>query len=276
VVRADVAGKTGTTQDNADGWFLMMHPHLVAGSWVGFDDPRVTFRSDYWGQGSHNALYVVGDFYRHALRQGQLDPRPTFGPAPEFERERPFFARVGTWLGDAIDDFGGRLSREDEGREDVRRARFKPEPEPEPRRDTRAENRSAENQRAENRRAENRRAGEADRRVDIEIDIDDIDIDDLARDLRQVLREVDRNLEGRHDEVGEVYREHVERYVREAERFLRDQGEYPSRLRRHGTRERREVEQQVRRVLDRYADDLSPRQRAQIRDFLNEVEGALR
>ena len=50
-VRADVAGKTGTTQKNTDGWFILMHPRLVAGSWVGFNDSRVTMRSNYWGEG---------------------------------------------------------------------------------------------------------------------------------------------------------------------------------------------------------------------------------
>jgi penicillin-binding protein 1A len=60
-IRADVAGKTGTTQDNADGWFILMHPQLVGGAWVGFNDGRVTLRSDYWGQGAHSALPIVGD-----------------------------------------------------------------------------------------------------------------------------------------------------------------------------------------------------------------------
>jgi len=41
----NVAGKTGTTQNNADGWFMLMHPQLVTGAWVGFNDPRVTLRS---------------------------------------------------------------------------------------------------------------------------------------------------------------------------------------------------------------------------------------
>ncbi len=35
-IQADVAGKTGTTQDNTDGWFILMHPQLVVGAWVGF------------------------------------------------------------------------------------------------------------------------------------------------------------------------------------------------------------------------------------------------
>src|SRR5205085_7757096 len=40
----DVAGKTGTTQANADGWFMAMTPGLVIGTWVGADDPRIRFR----------------------------------------------------------------------------------------------------------------------------------------------------------------------------------------------------------------------------------------
>jgi len=72
-IRADVAGKTGTTQDNADGWFIMMHPRLVAGAWVGFNDARVTIRSTHWGQGAHNALPVVGDFFQQATSGRMID-----------------------------------------------------------------------------------------------------------------------------------------------------------------------------------------------------------
>ena len=59
----DFAGKTGTTQGGADGWFILMHPELVTGAWVGFNDRRMSFRSNYWGQGAHNALFVVGEFF---------------------------------------------------------------------------------------------------------------------------------------------------------------------------------------------------------------------
>lgn len=82
-IRADVAGKTGTTQDNADGWFILMHPQLVAGAWVGFNDSRVTLRSDYWGQGAHSALPIVGDFYQRALRARIVDPRSRFAEVDE-------------------------------------------------------------------------------------------------------------------------------------------------------------------------------------------------
>lgn len=83
-IYADVAGKTGTTQNNADGWFILMHPELVAGSWVGFNDPNIAFRSNYWGQGAHNALYVVGDFYRQLFRKyPQMQAR--FPPPERYE-----------------------------------------------------------------------------------------------------------------------------------------------------------------------------------------------
>jgi penicillin-binding protein 1A len=81
-IRADLAGKTGTTQDDTDGWFILMHRQLVAGAWVGFNDSRVTLRSDHWGQGAHSALPIVGSFFTNALRAHLIDPRARFA-APE-------------------------------------------------------------------------------------------------------------------------------------------------------------------------------------------------
>lgn len=82
-VRGDVAGKTGTTQGNADGWFILIHPQLVAGAWVGFNDSRVTLRSDYWGQGAHSALPIVGDFFQRAQRSKLVDSRVKFATEQE-------------------------------------------------------------------------------------------------------------------------------------------------------------------------------------------------
>jgi penicillin-binding protein 1A len=73
-IRADVAGKTGTTQDNSDGWFILMDPQLVAGAWVGFDDGRVTLQSE----GARTALPIVGDFFQRAFRSRIVDPRARF------------------------------------------------------------------------------------------------------------------------------------------------------------------------------------------------------
>ena len=60
----DVAGKTGTTQANADGWFMAMTPNLVIGTWVGADDPRIRFRYTELGQGSSTALPMVAYFLK--------------------------------------------------------------------------------------------------------------------------------------------------------------------------------------------------------------------
>jgi penicillin-binding protein 1A len=92
-INGDVAGKTGTTQNNADGWFILMHPNLVGGAWVGFNDTRIAMRSSYWGQGGHNAVLLVGDFFKAALDARKIDPAALFPggrpPAPVIRREEP-------------------------------------------------------------------------------------------------------------------------------------------------------------------------------------------
>ncbi|MCS7101680.1 MAG: transglycosylase domain-containing protein [Burkholderiaceae bacterium] len=99
-IGADVAGKTGTSQHNADGWFILMHPQLVAGAWVGFNDPRVTMRSDYWGQGAHNALRVVGDFMQQAFAAQALDATAALPTEQGFAAAlRRFGERLRRWFG---------------------------------------------------------------------------------------------------------------------------------------------------------------------------------
>lgn len=56
------AGKTGTTQNGADGWFMGMTPNMVMGAWVGADNPSHHFKSSYYGQGAYMALPIVGRF----------------------------------------------------------------------------------------------------------------------------------------------------------------------------------------------------------------------
>jgi penicillin-binding protein 1A len=100
-IQADVAGKTGTTQNNTDGWFILMHPHLVGGAWVGFNDNRVAMRSAHWGQGGHSALHVVGDFFQQALATRAVDPRAEFSAPREVDvvvPEEPVARGLGGWL----------------------------------------------------------------------------------------------------------------------------------------------------------------------------------
>ncbi len=81
-IRADVAGKTGTTQDNTDGWFILAHPQLVAGARVGFNDNSVTMGS--WGQGARSALPMVGEVFQYAVRNKRIDTRVEFDiPRPK-------------------------------------------------------------------------------------------------------------------------------------------------------------------------------------------------
>ena len=69
-VYTDVAGKTGTTQANADGWFMAITPKLAIGTWVGADDPRIRFKNTKLGQGSNTALPIAAYF----LKQVNSDP----------------------------------------------------------------------------------------------------------------------------------------------------------------------------------------------------------
>jgi penicillin-binding protein 1A len=53
-----IAGKTGTTQNNSDGWFIGITPDLVSGCWSGFEDRAIHFENMEYGQGASEALPV--------------------------------------------------------------------------------------------------------------------------------------------------------------------------------------------------------------------------
>jgi penicillin-binding protein 1A len=106
-IQADVAGKTGTTQDNSDGWFILMHRQLVAGAWVGFNDNRVTMGS--WGEGARSALPIVGDVFQQALRSRWIDSQAEFDiPRPRPQPPR----RVDDPLTEIVNDFLGRIFKQ--------------------------------------------------------------------------------------------------------------------------------------------------------------------
>lgn len=60
----DIFGKTGTTQNYSDGWFIGCTPDLIAGSWTGCDDRYIRFRSMERGQGASTALPVWAKFFQ--------------------------------------------------------------------------------------------------------------------------------------------------------------------------------------------------------------------
>ena len=59
-ITADMAGKTGTTQNNSDAWFIGFTPSLVTGCWVGGEDRSIHFDSMSEGQGAAMALPIYG------------------------------------------------------------------------------------------------------------------------------------------------------------------------------------------------------------------------
>lgn len=63
-ITAPMAGKTGTTQNNSDGWYMGLTPDLVTGVWVGAEDRAVRFRSMAWGQGARMALPIFGHYMK--------------------------------------------------------------------------------------------------------------------------------------------------------------------------------------------------------------------
>jgi penicillin-binding protein 1A len=68
-----IAGKTGTTQNNSDGWFMGMVPNLVTGVWVGGDDRATHFGSTAYGQGATMALPIWGMYMKSCYADEDLD-----------------------------------------------------------------------------------------------------------------------------------------------------------------------------------------------------------
>jgi penicillin-binding protein 1A len=67
-----IAGKTGTTQNNSDGWFMGLTPNLVAGVWVGCEDRSVHFRATNLGQGANMALPVWAYFMKRVYNDPKI------------------------------------------------------------------------------------------------------------------------------------------------------------------------------------------------------------
>ena len=67
-----IAGKTGTTQSQTDGWFLGSTPDLLAGAWVGANDQGIHFRTLARGQGAATALPIWGDFMRRLSKDEEF------------------------------------------------------------------------------------------------------------------------------------------------------------------------------------------------------------
>jgi penicillin-binding protein 1A len=78
-----IAGKTGTTQNQSDGWFMGMVPNLVTGVWVGAEDRAVHFPSLTYGQGATMALPIWGMYMKDLYADEELDVSQDAFPKPD-------------------------------------------------------------------------------------------------------------------------------------------------------------------------------------------------
>jgi penicillin-binding protein 1A len=101
---ADFAGKTGTTQNHSDGWFICFNPALVCGAWVGGPSPAVRFRSMSMGQGSAMALPIVSDFWLRVSKNQKLS-KLLYEKFPEFKPEVLNQFGCINWIGIKPDSF---------------------------------------------------------------------------------------------------------------------------------------------------------------------------
>lgn len=106
-----LAGKTGTTQDQADGWFAAFNPGLVCAVWVGAELPVVHFRSLTIGSGSRSAMPVFARLMQDGLKDPNLAGRlkTPFPPIPDYIKASldcpPFLPEMPAFT----DDGGGLL-----------------------------------------------------------------------------------------------------------------------------------------------------------------------
>ena len=94
-----IAGKTGTTQNQSDGWFMGMVPNLVTGVWVGCEDRSARFRSITYGQGATAALPVWAYFMKLCYADENLKVSKS-----EFERPANLSIKVDCYAAPKIVD----------------------------------------------------------------------------------------------------------------------------------------------------------------------------
>jgi len=80
----EIGGKTGTTQNHSDGWFMGITPNLVSGVWVGAEDRSIHFKNIGLGQGANMALPIWGLYMQKVYNDSTL--HHIVSPEDEFER----------------------------------------------------------------------------------------------------------------------------------------------------------------------------------------------
>ncbi len=100
-LKGQMGAKTGTTNNNSDGWFMSFTPSLVAGCWVGGEEPSIHFDRMAYGQGASMALPIQGIFYQKVYADPELNYTDDgvfeipagFDPCHDMQRYSPDFYR---------------------------------------------------------------------------------------------------------------------------------------------------------------------------------------
>jgi penicillin-binding protein 1A len=112
-LKGAMGGKTGTTNNNSDGWFMSFTPDLVAGAWVGGEERSIHFDQMAYGQGASMALPLHGLFYQKVYADpelnytddGKFDIPEDFNPCAGSERYSPdFYKSTEPVQSEGIDD----------------------------------------------------------------------------------------------------------------------------------------------------------------------------
>lgn len=93
VFKNPIAGKTGTTQNQSDGWFVGMVPNLATGVWVGCEDRSARFKGITYGQGATAALPIWGIFMKKCYADKELNVSKS-----DFERPKNLSIKVDCWV----------------------------------------------------------------------------------------------------------------------------------------------------------------------------------
>jgi penicillin-binding protein 1A len=105
-----IGGKTGTTQNHSNGWFMGVTPNLVGGVWTGWEDQGIHFETITEGQGAEMALPIMAIF----LKKVYADPQFGIMEADEFEVPSNFTMELDC----------DKVNRQNSGRNNIRRGKY--------------------------------------------------------------------------------------------------------------------------------------------------------
>jgi penicillin-binding protein 1A len=92
--RIEIGGKTGTSQNLSDGWFVGVSPKIIGGAWVGGEYRSIHFRSNSQGEGSKTALPIFGKFMEKVLKDKTFDYLKVGFTKPKFKITKDYSCRT--------------------------------------------------------------------------------------------------------------------------------------------------------------------------------------